>query len=98
MFALDSRRVIIGGMDEQPRLMMLMPLVAFVGFLFVAIAICIAYRIARSKRPPDDAIELVEFVMELEDRFRIAVPDEDYEKIKTVDDAKRYFEERKKRL
>jgi hypothetical protein len=40
-------------------------------------------------------IDVIELVMELEDEFRVAVPDEDYEKIKTVADALQYFERRK---
>ena len=40
---------------------------------------------------PDDVVELV---MEFEDVFKITIPDEDYEKIKTVGDAVKYIEEK----
>ena len=33
--------------------------------------------------------------MELEESFRITVPDQDYEKIKTAGDAVAYFDERR---
>jgi acyl carrier protein len=42
-----------------------------------------------------DSLDVVELVMSLEDSFKIEIPDEDYEKIKTVGDAIRYIEERK---
>ena len=34
-----------------------------------------------------DSLDVVELVMEFEDEFKITIPDEDYEKIKTVGDA-----------
>ena len=40
-----------------------------------------------------DSLDVVELVMEFEDVFKITIPDEDYEKIKTVGDAVRYLEE-----
>lgn len=42
-----------------------------------------------------DSLDVVELVMSLEDTFKIEIPDEDYEKIKTVGDAIKYIEERK---
>ena len=41
-----------------------------------------------------DSLDVVELVMEIEDVFKIAIPDEDYEKIKTVGDAVKYIEEK----
>jgi len=41
-----------------------------------------------------DSLDLVELVMEFEDEFGITIPDEDYEKIKTVGDAIEYIEAR----
>ena len=41
-----------------------------------------------------DSLDLVELVMEFEDQFKISIPDEDYEKIKTVGDAVKYIEEK----
>jgi len=40
-----------------------------------------------------DSLDVVEMVMEFEDEFKITIPDEDYEKIKTVGDAVKYIEE-----
>lgn len=42
-----------------------------------------------------DSLDVVELVMEFEDAFDLTIPDEDYEKIKTVGDAITYIEERK---
>lgn len=42
----------------------------------------------------DDSLDVVELVMELEDEFGISVPEEDYEKIRTVGDAMKYIETR----
>jgi acyl carrier protein len=42
-----------------------------------------------------DSLDVVELVMEFEDEFKITIPDEDYEKIKTVGDAIKYIEEKK---
>ena len=42
-----------------------------------------------------DSLDVVELVMEFEDEFQITIPDDDYEKIKTVGDAVKYIEERK---
>lgn len=39
-----------------------------------------------------DSLDVVELVMEFEDEFKIQIPDEDYEKIKTVGDAVTYIE------
>jgi acyl carrier protein len=39
-----------------------------------------------------DSLDVVELVMEFEDQFKITIPDEDYEKIKTVGDAVKYIE------
>jgi len=41
-----------------------------------------------------DSLDIVELVMEFEDEFKINIPDEDYEKIKTVGDAVKYIEEK----
>jgi acyl carrier protein len=41
-----------------------------------------------------DSLDVVELVMELEDEFEITIPDEDYEKIKTVGDAANYIQEK----
>lgn len=38
-----------------------------------------------------DSLDIVEIVMELEDEFKVTIPDEDYEKIKTVGDAINYI-------
>ncbi|MCA9060427.1 MAG: acyl carrier protein [Planctomycetaceae bacterium] len=39
-----------------------------------------------------DSLDIVELVMALEDKFDIKIPDEDYDKIKTVGDAISYIE------
>jgi acyl carrier protein len=41
-----------------------------------------------------DSLDVVELVMELEDEFDITIPDEDYERIRTVGDAIAYVESR----
>lgn len=41
-----------------------------------------------------DSLDVVELVMEFEDEFEVTIPDDDYEKIKTVGDAINYIEER----
>ncbi|MBS0264768.1 MAG: acyl carrier protein [Planctomycetes bacterium] len=41
-----------------------------------------------------DSLDVVELVMAFEDAFKITIPDEDYEKIKTVGDAVKYIEEK----
>jgi len=41
-----------------------------------------------------DSLDLVELVMELEDEFDVSIPDDDYEKIKTVGDAVKYIQEK----
>ena len=41
-----------------------------------------------------DSLDIVEFVMELEEEFNIQVTDEDAEKMKTVQDALDYLHER----
>ena len=38
-----------------------------------------------------DSLDVVDFVMELEGEFKIEIPDEDVEKIKTVADAVNYI-------
>lgn len=42
-----------------------------------------------------DSLDLVELVMEFEEAFSITIPDEDYEKIKSVGDAVKYITEKK---
>ncbi len=39
-----------------------------------------------------DSLDIVELVMALEDEFDIKIPDEDYDKIKTVGDVINYIE------
>ncbi len=41
-----------------------------------------------------DSLDVVELVMEFEDEFEVTIPDEDYEKIRTVGDAVRYITEK----
>ena len=41
-----------------------------------------------------DSLDIVELVMELEEEYGIEIPDEDAEKIKTVQDAIDYIKER----
>lgn len=41
-----------------------------------------------------DSLDVVELVMSFEDEFGITIPDEDYEKIKTVGDAIDYIEKK----
>ena len=41
-----------------------------------------------------DSLDVVELVMEFEDEFEVTIPDEDYEKIRTVGDAIDYIQER----
>jgi acyl carrier protein len=41
-----------------------------------------------------DSLDVVELVMEFEDEFEITIPDDDYEKIRTVGDAINYIEEK----
>ena len=41
-----------------------------------------------------DSLDIVELVMALEDEFEIKIPDEDYDKIKTVGDVITYIEEK----
>lgn len=41
-----------------------------------------------------DSLDVVELVMEFEDEFEVTIPDDDYEKIKTVGDAINYIEEK----
>lgn len=40
-----------------------------------------------------DSLDVVELVMEFEDEFEVTIPDDDYEKIRTVGDAIDYIEE-----
>lgn len=41
-----------------------------------------------------DSLDVVELVMEFEDQFEVTIPDDDYEKIRTVGDAVSYIEEK----
>jgi acyl carrier protein len=41
-----------------------------------------------------DSLDVVELVMAFEDEFGITIPDEDYEKIRTVGDAISYIEDK----
>jgi acyl carrier protein len=41
-----------------------------------------------------DSLDIVELVMALEDEFEIKIPDEDYDKIKTVGDVINYIEDK----
>jgi acyl carrier protein len=41
-----------------------------------------------------DSLDVVELVMELEDAFQITIPDDDYDKIRTVGDAIDYIGEK----
>ena len=41
-----------------------------------------------------DSLDVVELVMEFEDEFGITIPDDDYEKMRTVGDAVDYIEEK----
>ncbi len=41
-----------------------------------------------------DSLDIVEMVMEFEDAFDVTIPDDDYDKIKTVGDAIEYIEEK----
>jgi len=43
-----------------------------------------------------DSLDVVEMIMALEEKFGIEIPDEDAEKIKTVEDIVKYIEEHKK--
>ncbi len=42
-----------------------------------------------------DSLDMVELLMNLEDSFKLSIPDEDAENIKTVGDAVKYIEEHK---
>ena len=42
-----------------------------------------------------DSLDIVELLMEFEEEFDVTIPDEDYEKIRTVGDAIDYIEEHK---
>ncbi|MEX0703423.1 MAG: acyl carrier protein [Planctomycetales bacterium] len=42
-----------------------------------------------------DSLDVVELVMEFEDEFEITIPDDDYEKIRTVGDAIDYINQKK---
>ena len=41
-----------------------------------------------------DSLDVVELVMEFEEEFDVTIPDEDYEKIRTVGDAVTYIEQK----
>jgi acyl carrier protein len=43
-----------------------------------------------------DSLEVVELIMELEQKFDVTIPDAEAERIKTVGDAIRYIEQHKK--
>jgi acyl carrier protein len=43
-----------------------------------------------------DSLDMVELVMALEDEFEVKIPDEDYDKIKTVGDAIHYIKGKQK--
>jgi len=43
-----------------------------------------------------DSLDIVELVMDFEEKFGLEIPDEDAEKIKTVGDAINYIAEKKK--
>lgn len=43
-----------------------------------------------------DSLDVVELVMGLEEEFDVEIPDEDAEKIATVDDAVKYIDEKSK--
>ena len=42
-----------------------------------------------------DSLDVVELVMEFEDEFEVTIPDDDYDKIKTVGDAVSYITAKK---
>ena len=44
-----------------------------------------------------DSLEIVELVMSLEEEFGMEIPDEDAEKLKSVEDVMEYIENRKKK-
>lgn len=41
-----------------------------------------------------DSLDIVELVMSFEDEFKLTIPDEDYDKIKTVGDAVKYISDK----
>ena len=41
-----------------------------------------------------DSLDIVELGMAFEDKFGVSIPDEDYEKLKTVGDAVSYIKQR----
>ena len=41
-----------------------------------------------------DSLDVVELAMEFEEEFGITIPDEDYEKLKSINDLARYIERR----
>ena len=41
-----------------------------------------------------DSLDVVELVMEFEDEFEVTIPDDDYEKIRTVGNAIDYIDEK----
>ena len=41
-----------------------------------------------------DSMDVVELVMQFEDTFGLVIPDEDYEKLRTIQDALRYIRKR----
>lgn len=43
-----------------------------------------------------DSLDVVELVMAFEDEFAVTIPDDDYERIRTIGDAVRYIERRQR--
>ena len=65
--------------------------------------ICEQLQVSREKVKEDtsfindlgaDSLDIVELVMELEEEFKMSIPDDEAEKIKTVGDAIRYIREK----
>ena len=64
--------------------------------------VCKQLNVSKDKLTPEtsfvndlsaDSLDLVELVMELEDKFGVSIPDEEAEKIQTIGDAIKYVEE-----
>ena len=43
-----------------------------------------------------DSIDVIELIMEFEDEFEFTVPDDNYERLRTIGDVVRYFERRQR--
>ncbi len=41
-----------------------------------------------------DSMEVVELVMQFEDTFGVSIPDEDYDRLRTIGDVIRYIQQR----